>query len=207
LDHDEAIEKRDTAEMTIAIKDRACILRLLMVSGVALALTCTTDPAGAAPRKLPSKNPEVVKSAVVTGVVDGDTVVLDTGAEVRMTGIQAPKLPLGRKGFRVWPLAREAKKALATLSLNQRVRLEYAGRRHDRWGRLLAHVHAGDIWLQRDMLLQGLARVYTFPNNRKHAAALYTAERTARAARRGIWALDWYRILTPAEAEHRPGTF
>ena len=156
---------------------------------------------------MPSKNPEAIQSAVVTGIFDGDTVVLDTGAEVRMTGIQAPKLPLGRKGFRAGPLAQEAKKALATLSHNKRVRLEYAGRRHDRWGRLLAHVHAGDSWLQRAMLLQELARVYTFPDNRKHAAALYAAERTARAARCGIWALDWYRILTPTDAEHRPGTF
>ena len=193
--------------MTIAKKYRTRILRSLTLPCLVLAVIGSADLVQAAPRLLPSQNPEAVKSARVTGVVDGDTVVLDTGAEVRMTGIQAPKLPLGRKGFRAWPLAREAKKTLETLSLNQRIRLEYAGRRHDRWGRLLAHVHAGDTWLQREMLLLGLARVYTFPDNRKHAAALYTAERTARAARRGIWALDWYRILTPAEAENRPGTF
>lgn len=193
--------------MTIAKKYRTRILRSLTLPCLVLAVIGSANLVQAAPRLLPSQNPEAVKSARVTGVVDGDTVVLDTGAEVRMTGIQAPKLPLGRKGFRAWPLAREAKKTLETLSLNQRISLEYAGRRHDRWGRLLAHVHAGDTWLQREMLLLGLARVYTFPDNRKHAAALYTAERTARAARRGIWALDWYRILTPAEAENRPGTF
>ena len=140
-------------------------------------------------------------------MIDGDTFVLETGAEVRLTGIQAPKLPLGRKGFRPWPLAREAKSVMETLSLRRRVRLEYSERRHDRWGRLLAHVHAGDVWLQREMLLRGLARVYTFPDNRNHAAALYAAEGTARSARRGIWALDWYRPLTAAEAHNRIGTF
>lgn len=165
-------------------------------------------PVGAgAARTLPAKNPDAVASALVIRVVDGDTVMLDTGAEVRLTGIQAPKLPLGRAGFRPWPLAAEAKAAMEQMSLRRRVRLEYPGRRHDRWGRLLAHVHAGDTWLQREMLLKGLARVYTFPDNRAQAADLYAAERTARAKRRGIWALDWYRLLTAEEAGSRIGTF
>ena len=38
---------------------------------------------------------------VVTQVVDGDTLVLDDGTEVRLVGIQAPKLALGRVGFRL----------------------------------------------------------------------------------------------------------
>ena len=50
--------------------------------------------------------------ARVVQVVDGDTVMLGTpvfGAnQVRLVGIQAPKLPLGRDGFKKWPLADEA---------------------------------------------------------------------------------------------------
>lgn len=177
--------------------------------GVLLGMVFLTfgNTAEAASRKLPPQNPQAVASALIVRVVDGDTVVLDTGAEVRLTGIQAPKLPLGRKGFRAWPLAGKAKAVLETLSLRQRVRLEYTGRRHDRWGRLLAHLHTGDTWLQREMLIRGLARVYTFSDNRKHATILYAAEQTARAARRGIWALDWYRLLTPQDADSRIGTF
>jgi micrococcal nuclease len=193
--------------MAVSTKSGPGALRSFALAALAVTAVSTAGLAEAASRKLPPKNPEAIKSAWVTGIVDGDTVVIDTGAEVRLTGIQAPKLPLGRKGFRAWPLAREAKNTLAKLSLNQRVRLVYPGNRHDRWGRLLAHLHAGDTWLQREMLVQGLARVYTFPDNRRHAVALYTAERAARAARRGIWALDWYRILNPAEAENRLGTF
>jgi micrococcal nuclease len=185
--------------------------KYLGACGTSLVLTACVlafaSPAGAASRALQPKNPDAVKSAPVTGVIDGDTIVLDTGAEVRLTGIQAPKLPLGRKGFRPWPLAREAKSAMESLSLRQRVRLDYTGHRHDRWGRLLAHVHAGDTWLQREMLLRGLARVYTFSDNRSHAADLYAAEKAARSARRGIWALNWYRPLTPEEADNRIGTF
>jgi endonuclease YncB( thermonuclease family) len=104
-----------------------------------------SDGPNAAARTLPSQNPEAVQSARITAIVDGDTVKLDTGAEVRLTGIQASKLPLGRKGFRPWPLAVEARAALTALTRDRQVRLNYTGRRHDRWGRLLAHLHVGEI--------------------------------------------------------------
>lgn len=179
----------------------ACFAGLAML-GILLA-----GPPDAAARSLPAQNPEAVDTARVTAIVDGDTVTLETGADVRLTGIQAPKLPLGRKGFRPWPLAAEAKAALAALSRGRQVRLDYTGRRHDRWGRLLAHVYVGEAWMQREMLLRGLARVYTFTDNRTHAAALYAAERTARRAGRGIWALNWYRIVAAADTDRHIGTF
>ena len=62
-------------------------------------------------------------SATVIEVIDGDTVILDGeiegSNEVRLVGIQAPKLPLGRKGFKKWPLADESKKKLEKLTLGQ----------------------------------------------------------------------------------------
>ena len=160
-----------------------------------------------AAKTLPERNPETVSAATVVGVTDGDTVTIDTGAEVRLTGIQAPKLPLGRPGFRKWPLADEAKAALEEMSAGRRVALAYDGARIDRWGRLLAQLRVGDVWLQREMLRRGLARVYTFRDNRSHAAALYAAEDEARRAKRGIWALDWYRVLKPGETGRHVGTF
>ncbi len=140
----------------------------------------------------------------VVAVVDGDTVVLADGRQVRLVGIQAPKLPLGRAGFEAWPLAEEAKAALAGLALGRTVRLGYGGRQVDRHGRALAHLAIAEgadagLWLQREMLARGLARVYSFPDNRALVAELLAAERAARAGGRGIWADPWYRILTPDE--------
>ncbi len=43
--------------------------------------------------------------ATVLEVVDGDTLILEGRTEVRLAGIQAPKLPLGRPGFETWPRA------------------------------------------------------------------------------------------------------
>lgn len=148
-------------------------------------------------------------SAGVVEVVDGDTLVLDDGREVRLVGIQAPKLPLGRAGFATWPLAEEAREALAELTAGRRVGLSYGGAQRDRHGRALAQLHVLDgpragLWLQGEMLARGLARVYSFPDNRALVAEMLALERAARAARRGIWADPWYRVLTPAELAREP---
>ena len=141
-------------------------------------------------------------AARVVEVVDGDTVVLDTGERVRMVGIQAPKLPLGRPEFATWPLAGEAKGALEALALDRMVTLSFGGRRIDRHGRLLAHLHRADgLWLQGEMLRRGLARVYSFRDNRALVAEMLTLEGEARAARRGIWAEPFYAVRS-AESVH-----
>lgn len=148
-------------------------------------------------------------TAKVTAVIDGDTVTLADGREVRLVGIQAPKLPLGRRGFAEWPLAGEAKTRLESLALNQDVTLHYGGARSDRHGRLLAHltVAEGAVWVQGALLQAGLARVYSFPDNRALAADMLAVEREARAARRGIWAHPYYKIRSPEETRRDIETF
>jgi endonuclease YncB( thermonuclease family) len=141
-------------------------------------------------------------------VVDGDTLVLDSGTEIRLVGIQAPKLPLGRRGFTAWPLADEAKQALEALALGRGLTLYYGGRRKDRYGRMLAHLVRDDgLWLQGALLARGLARVYSFRDNRRLVDDMLARERQARRARLGIWALDYYAVRTPAEAENHIGSF
>ena len=152
---------------------------------------------------------DLVGDAVVRAVIDGDTVVLDDNREVRLVGIQAPKLPLGRPDFAAWPLSAEARTALAGLVEGQAVRLHVGGRAEDRHGRLLAHLERAvdGLWIQGALLQRGLARVYTFADNRAAADALYAAERAARAQTRGIWALRYYAIRRPEETEADVGSF
>jgi len=146
--------------------------------------------------------------AVVAEIVDGDTLLLDDGREVRLVGIQAPKLPLGRKNFREWPLADRARSALEALTRGRAVSLHYGGRRVDRHGRYLAHLSLDDgRWVQRILLSQGLARVYSFPDNRSLIAEMLAAERAARAAGSGIWSNRFYAIRSPFELERDIGTF
>lgn len=146
--------------------------------------------------------------SMVAEVIDGDTVALADGREVRLVGIQAPKLPLGRTGFAAWPLAEEARRALSDLVQGREVMLAYGGARHDRYGRLLAHLARADgLWIQCEMLRRGLARVYSFRDNRAAAAELLTCERAARIARRGIWAHSFYALRRPEETTELIGSF
>lgn len=147
-------------------------------------------------------------SARVVEVIDGDTVKLANGREVRLVGIQAPKLPLGRRGFAEWPLAGEAKAKLESLTGQGQVTLHYGGARDDRHGRQLAHltVESG-AWAQGEMLRAGLARVYSFADNRALTADMLALERQARAAKRGIWANPYYRIREPDESRRDIDTF
>ena len=146
----------------------------------------------------------------VSVVIDGDTFGLADGREVRLTGIQAPKLPLGRPNFTEWPLAREAKQALQDLALGEWVALYGDENTEDRYRRILAHgVRDDGVWLQGAMVERGMARVYTFADNRRMAHALYGLEQKARQARHGLWALRHYAIRSsrPDELSEDVGTF
>jgi len=151
---------------------------------------------------------------VVVQVTDGDTVVLDDGTVVRMIGTQAPKLPLGREGYETWPLAPESKAALEELALNKTVRLGYGGERVDRYDRALAHVFVetpeGEIWAQQAMVAKGLARVYSFPDNRACLDLLFAAEGRARLGGLGIWSDPYYSVRAanaPGELLARAGHY
>jgi len=169
-------------------------------------VTAAVTPAVTAAQHRPS--PQPVPSGTGQTIVDGDTLILRSGVQVRLVGIQAPKLPLGRRGFKAWPLAAEARTALAHLTSGKTLALSYTGRKIDRHGRLLAHLTTPDgIWVQGALLRDGMARVYTFPDNRGRAAEMLALERTARAARRGLWAHPYYRIRAADDLRRDVGTF
>lgn len=161
---------------------------------------CAVAFAAAFLRLAPGHAAAPVSEGRVVAVIDGDTMTLAGGSEVRLVGIQAPKLPLGRPGQPTWPLAEAAKATAEELCLGRTVRLAYGGREVDRYGRLLAHMttEAG-LWVQGEMLARGMARVYTFADNRARAAEMLGLESHARAARRGIWA-DRFYAVRPAAA-------
>lgn len=134
---------------------------------------------------------------VVASVTDGDTVILDNGLVIRLIGTQAPKLPLGRDGFETWPKAPEAKAALERMVLGKAVRLRYGGERVDRYDRALGQLFVADgaeVWVQQQMVADGLARVYSFPDNRRCLDELMAAETQARAMKLGIWADPYYMV-------------
>ena len=78
------------------------------------------------------------------------------------------------------------------------IELRFGGRRIDRHGHVLAQVFVVGggtrLWLQEELVAKGLARVYSFPDNRACIAELMAREREARAKRLGVWGSSAYRI-------------
>lgn len=133
----------------------------------------------------------------VTTITDGDTLGLDNGMVVRLIGMQAPKLGLGRAGFVDWPQAERARQALERLALGQDVRVRYGGERIDRHGRVLGQAFVlgpSEVWIQGQMVEEGMARVYSFADNRACLAELLAAEGRARAMKLGIWSDPYYSV-------------
>lgn len=155
---------------------------------------------GADGPSLPEAALATLGASAVAFVIDGDTLELEDGREVRLVGIQAPKLPLGRPDFPTWPLAEAAKAALERLVQGQTLALFAGGQRADRYGRTLAHLERADgLWIQGAMVQAGFARAYSFPDNRALARELLALEAEARTAGRGIWADPFYRVRGPDE--------
>ncbi|MBU1175081.1 MAG: thermonuclease family protein [Alphaproteobacteria bacterium] len=149
--------------------------------------------------------------ANVVGVPDGATLILSSGEKVRLSGIQAPKLFSGENASMNWPLAEDAKAALDRLAAGRSIALGAGTAARDRHGRLIGQAYLDDgTWLQQAMVAAGMARAYSFADNRLCAGALLRAEAAARAEKRGLWAYPFYAIrdaARPADILGRAGYY
>lgn len=136
---------------------------------------------------------------VVTKVIDGETLVLDDGSEVRMIGALAPREADAAAADGTWVAGNAAASALEVLAAGKAVHLKFGGERKDRYGRWLAHVFViggdgGETWLQAAMLRAGHARGYALQGNRACLGELLEAESEARAVGLGLWSVPTYRV-------------
>ncbi len=127
----------------------------------------------------------------VERVVDGETIVLDDGQEVRLIGALAPRRLKREGGSPPWKPEQDAIAALDSLVLGRSVELAFSERRRDRYGRLLAHVFlerdGRRVWVQGDLLSRGHARAYGLPGNFACMNELLAHEAVAREAGIGLW--------------------
>lgn len=122
----------------------------------------------------------------VSYVIDGDTFIATNGEKVRLLDINTPETAKRNKPAQ--PYANAAKKTLTQLLKDKDVRLEFGKKRKDRYKRLLAHVYTKDgTWVNAEMIKNGLAHVYTFPDNRLRGNELLKIEDIARQNKTGMW--------------------
>ena len=122
----------------------------------------------------------------VERVVDGDTLLLTTGARVRLIGVDTPETV--KPDHPVEPWGPEATAFTRTFIAAGKVRLQFDQERVDQYNRLLAYVWVGDKLLNEELLRAGLARQ---ERGYHYSQAMKTrfrrAEREARDAHRGLW--------------------
>ena len=161
--------------------------------------------AAAAPACFP---PIEVAHAKAVRVEKNGVVVLADGRAARPEGIM---LPAGASDHAPEFLARQAISEMEDLAANHAVELGAAPPKEDRYGRIRAqvivHADENEIWLQREMLRRGLARVAIAPDRGECAEELYAVEGQARRDKSGLWSSPAYAIRTPSEAEDDVGTF
>ncbi len=121
------------------------------------------------------------ETARVERVVDGDTVALADGRRVRLLGINTPE--------RDRPLYKEAGQVLRELVEGQQVTLEFDELREDKFDRLLAYLHKGDLFVNGEIVRQGMAYTFVWPQNRAHKDVLLEYQQEARMKGVGLWAL------------------
>jgi micrococcal nuclease len=123
-------------------------------------------------------------ASTVASVSDGDTLRLTNGQRIRLVQIDAPEA--GEC------YSREARAELLRLApVRSSIALESdsALDQADRYGRLLRYVRRGSLNVNVELVRRGAAVPYFFDGDRgRYASRLEAAARTAKTARRGLWA-------------------
>lgn len=130
----------------------------------------------------------------VKHVIDGDTFTTRRGEKVRLLGINTPEIRHDTSPAQ--PFGDKAKAKLKQLLDGQQVRLGFDQEKKDRYGRTLAHVYLRDgLWVNAEMVRQGLAHVYTFVPNTRAAEKLQRMEQEAIQQKKNIWGHPRWKVL------------
>ncbi len=142
---------------------------------------------------------ESVGTGTVATVVDGRSVVLTNGREVRLAALEAPPTPLPGESGPQAAAGLAAKAALEALVAGKDVVLRQRAPVTDRYGRTVAH-----LFLTRDgteqpvadaLLERGFVRVSGDVGDPACAAELLSRERVARDGKLGLWGEPYYVII------------
>jgi endonuclease YncB( thermonuclease family) len=164
----------------------------------------------------------MIARGMVGHVIDGRTLALDDGREVRLAAVEVPPdgpaLPGAANSLpgaaNALPGASKSKTALDALVGGDEVVLRRAELPSDRYGRLVAYAYAvrdgEELFAQGELISAGLARVGDRIGSRACAEELLGREAAARKAKLGLWAEPYYDVLnaeTPADVLAQQGRF
>lgn len=124
-------------------------------------------------------------------VIDGDTIIArvnGTDERIRLIGVDTPETKDPRKPVQCF--GKEASDFTSgMLPPGTAIRLERDVEERDRYDRLLAYVHRldDDVFINRELIVQGYAQPLTIPPNVTFADEFAALAAEARDAGRGLW--------------------
>jgi endonuclease YncB( thermonuclease family) len=160
--------------------EKGAYRRLFLCLALLLPLAARAEPACTV------KQPD--EFATISYVHDGDTVHLQDGRKIRLIGINTPELARDNRPEQAY--AMEARQSLQTVISRHgnRVGLVYGAERHDRYGRLLAHLFTPDGEnIQAGLLSEGMAVAINHPPNTRYSGCYTEQEQAARCRHAGVW--------------------
>lgn len=132
------------------------------------------------------------ETALVTHIIDGNTIGLSNGTIVKYLGIETPKENM--------PFYRDAKKENESLVLNKEIRLEYDKKKIDNNERILAYVFVkseiGEIFVNAYLIKSGYAKVVVSQNDLKYFSTFKKLQQEAQSNKKGLWALPVSELKT-----------
>lgn len=155
----------------------------IIALGLTLALLMTTTQAKA-------QTPSAFEDAIVTDVIDGDTLAVTIGGapfKLRYIGMDAPER--GQPKLVAQCFAVQATEANRALVSGQTLKLERDKSNTDRYKRLLRYAYLPDGRMVNEVLVQaGAAFAKMYKPDVKYAGRFAQAQTAAQAAKLGLWA-------------------
>jgi micrococcal nuclease len=159
---------------------RSIVTRVLIISVLAAFVFAGGLLAGGEPRDRMG----AARTATVTRIVDGDTVVLSGVGKSRLIGIDTPEVYGSTECF-----GPEASAFARRLLAGRRVRWEPGVETRDRYGRALVYLWLADGRFVNELLVAGgYARTLAIAPNTRFAARLRVSAGQARDRGAGLWA-------------------
>ncbi len=120
---------------------------------------------------------------LVTRVIDGDTIEIETEERIRLICIDSPEA--GNEGYK------EAKDYLESLILDKKVKLETDVSDKDKYDRLLRYIYLenGDF-VNEMIVLSGYAEAYPYAPDTKLCPIIQDAEEIAKDKKIGMWYVE-----------------
>lgn len=151
---------------------------------LALLVAAACDPAPPPEIQEPNLSDCGPAEGVVASVIDGDTIVLESGEKIRYLMVDTPEITNGHNDC----FGDQARQFNEDLALGQPVQLTYDSECTDDYGRLLAYVETPDGEANTLLVSRGMACVlYIPPNGSERHDEFMDLEAKARTDFSGMW--------------------